>query len=176
MLFAFLLLTAPHPAAASPDTARAQTVIVVRHAEKASATERDPSLSDAGKARAAALDSALAGMKVTAIFVTPYKRTAETAALVAKRHGVTPVALDPSRIPAYAAAVADSARAREGVVLIVSHSNTVPAILEALGGARIPDLCEPAFSHLFTVVPGTPAKVTPSRYGAKDPEGADSCK
>ena len=77
-LLALLLIAAP------ADTNRHPTVIIVRHAEKASETERDPSLSDAGRVRAAALDSVLADAKVVAILVTQYKRTAETAALVAR--------------------------------------------------------------------------------------------
>ncbi len=152
-------------------TARPPTrVVVVRHAEKASETERDPVLSAAGRARAAALDSLLAGDSVTAIYVTPYQRTAETAALVAKRHGVTPIALDPANLAAYARSVADSAQSRSGVVLIVSHSNTVPAILEALGGPRLPELCDTAYSHVFTITPGASTPMSRGRYGARDRE------
>ncbi len=152
-----------------PDTTLPPTrVIVVRHAEKASETERDPVLSAAGRARAAALDSLLATDTVTAIYVTPYRRTSETASLVAARHRVTPVALNPANLASYAAQVADSARAQRGVVLIVSHSNTVPAILEALGGPRLPELCDAAYSHVFTIVPGAPTPMSRGRYGAKD--------
>ncbi len=162
----------PHATAAP--TAR---IIVVRHAERASATDRDSPLSEAGRVRAAALDSILAQYKVVAIYVTPYKRTNETAEFVARRQNVKPVALDPSNVGAYAKAVADSALKKEGVVLIVSHSNTVPAIVAALSGTpKMADLCDAAYSHIFTVIPGRPATVTDKHYGAPDPENADSCK
>ena len=72
------------------DTLRPTTIVVVRHAEKSAEPANDPALSPAGVARAAALDSALADAKVTAIIVTPYRRNAETAVPVAKRFGLTP--------------------------------------------------------------------------------------
>ena len=79
LLPALLLALAPQ---APADTVQPPTVVVVRHAEKADAS-RDPSLSEAGRARALALDSALADARVTAVIVTPYRRNAETAAPVA---------------------------------------------------------------------------------------------
>ncbi|HRP08613.1 MAG TPA: histidine phosphatase family protein, partial [Gemmatimonadales bacterium] len=90
-------------------------VVVVRHAEKASETERDPVLSAIGEARALALDSALAGLEISAIVVTPYQRTAQTAAVVARRHGLTPVQVPVTGgVPAHAKAVADEVRRYQG--------------------------------------------------------------
>ena len=86
-LLALLLLVAP------TDTIRHPTVVVVRHTEKASETERDPTLSDAGRTRAAALDSALADAHVVAILVTQYRRSVESAAFVATRHQITPIVI-----------------------------------------------------------------------------------
>src|SRR5690606_4222872 len=103
LLPALLLALAPQ---APADTVQPPTVVVVRHAEKADAS-RDPSLSEAGRARALALDSALADARVTAVIVTPYRRNAETAAPVAARHGLTPIVVPVSGgVDTHAAAVA----------------------------------------------------------------------
>lgn len=169
-LLALLLVAAP------TDTTRHPTVIVVRHAEKASETDRDPSLSDIGRARAAALDSVLADAHVTAIVVTQFKRTAETAALVAARHHLTPIVVATgSGGDAHAAAVAKAAMAQDGVVLVVGHSNTVPAIVHALGGPRAPDLCDKSYAQLFTVSTSPAPAVVRSRFGVPDAPGADQC-
>lgn len=163
---------------ASPaDTTRHPTVVIVRHAEKASETDRDPSLSDAGRARAAALDSALADAHVVAIVVTQYKRTAETAALVAARHHITPtVVAAGGNMTAHAAAIAAATRGHDGVVLVVGHSNTLMPIAAALGAAKYPDLCDKSYSLLFTVVPAsTGTALLRSKFGAPDAPGSESC-
>ena len=59
------------PLAAQP------TVIVVRHAE--ALTGDDPGLSEAGTARANALAKSLKDAGITAIYVTQYARTRDTA-------------------------------------------------------------------------------------------------
>ena len=107
LLAAAMLFTVP---------ASAQAVFVVRHAEKASETERDPVLSAAGEARAAALDSALADVRIAAIIVTPYHRTRATAAVVARRHGITPieVPVGGGGVAAHAQAVATEAARHQG--------------------------------------------------------------
>ena len=132
LLPALLLALAPQ---APADTVQPPTVVVVRHAEKADAS-RDPSLSEAGRARALALDSALADARVTAVIVTPYRRNAETAAPVAARHGLTPIVVPVSGgVDTHAAAVTAEAMRHGGTVLVVGHSNTVGAIVGAAVGA-----------------------------------------
>lgn len=162
------------------DALQPPTVVVVRHAEKADAS-RDTDLSAAGYARASALDSALIDAPVTAIIVTPFKRNAETAAAVATRHGLTPIVVPlTGGVGAHAKAVAAEVLRHSGTVLVVGHSNTVGAVVGALGGtATIGDLCETAFQWMFIVRPGRdsaqPTMTVRSRYGAADPPGSDSC-
>ncbi len=154
-------------------------VVLVRHAEKASATDPDPSLSEAGQLRAQALVAALAHAVPNAIVVTSRKRTAETAAPVAAKWGVTPqvVSLD-GAAAAHIAAVADAVRKQRGVVLVVGHSNTVPAIVKALGGPALPDLCDASYATFFVLQlarDGKPAQLLTAQYGASDPPGASGC-
>lgn len=155
--------------------ASAQTAIVVRHAEKASETERDPVLSALGHARAAALDSALAGAGVTAIVVTPFHRTRETVALVARRYGLTPIEVPVTGgVPGHARAVAAEVARHTGVVLVVGHSNTVGPIVAALGGpADVGDLCDSEYQALFTVLPG--GGTVRTRFGAGNPAHLPAC-
>lgn len=130
------------------------TVLVIRHAERAAVEGRDPPLSEAGAARAEALAEALADAGVTAIYATPYRRTRDTAAPLARRLGLeireTPVQ---GGVDVHAREVARRVVAENpgGVVLVVGHSNTVPAIVGALTGLEVPEISEDAYGDLFVV-------------------------
>lgn len=176
-----LLLVPLLLAAACRAAAAQQAVVVVRHAERES-RERDSDLSPAGVARAQALDAALADARLTHVVVTEFRRTANTAAPAARRHGLTPVVVaSQPDVAAHAAAVAAAVRAAgpDAFVLVVGHSNTVPRIVEALGGPTAPDLCDQEYAT-FTVVrpagPGAPARVVRATYGAADAPDAGACE
>ncbi len=177
MMFAIAALAFLFPAPVQ-DTIRQPTVIVVRHAEKASQTDRDPTLSAAGFLRAEALDSVLAHGKVTAVIVTPFRRTVETAALVATRYLLTPIVIPvEGGVSAHAYAVARAARGFDGVVLVVGHSNTVLPIVRALGGPTLPDLCDSSYAQFFAVsiAADGSGRLVRSQYGAPDPAGPTYC-
>ena len=89
----------------------------------------DPDLSDAGRARAESLAAMLKDAGITAIFVTQFKRTQQTAAPLAKALGLTPVKVN-SQEPG---SLGDKIKAVPGNVLVVGHSNSVPNTLKALG-------------------------------------------
>src|SRR6266853_1126238 len=110
----------------------APVVFVVRHAEKATGGGNDPELSPAGHERANALARILKDSQITAIFVTEFKRTQETAAPIAKETHITPTIV-PSRD---VAGLAVKLRAVNGNVLVVGHSNTIPDLINALGVQR----------------------------------------
>jgi phosphohistidine phosphatase SixA len=167
--------------AAVPMMARAQSpstvVILVRHGEKANEPGPDPVLSTAGEARARALADALRGMKVSAVLTTPFKRTNLTAAPAATAAGLAPVVVPVSGgLAAYGTAVADMIRSRYAgrTVLVVGHSNTIPAVIAALGGPKVSDLCENEYSTMYTLTltGSAPPKVVASHYGAPDPADA----
>lgn len=166
---------------AAPATSASSLVFVVRHAERES-RERDSDLSAAGVARAHALDSALADARLTHVIVTEFRRTANTAAPAARRHGLVPIVVaNQPDVAAHAAAVAAAVRnaGPDAVVLVVGHSNTVPRIVEALGGPARPDLCDQQYATLTVVRlggPGAPARVARLQYGAPDVPDADACK
>lgn len=144
------------PAAAMPDL-----VILVRHAEKATQAN-DPGLTPAGEQRAQALAQALGGLRVNAILTSPARRARDTAAPLAQALGLQPKAVDGG--PDHVKAVADAVRAQTGVVLVVGHSNTVPAVIAALGGPKLADLCETSFHHAFLLQPAAAPANEPPRW------------
>ena len=134
-----------------------QLVFVVRHAERADAVAgssptmaADPDLSDAGRARAQSLAAALKDAKITAIFVTPFKRTQQTAEPLAKALGIDVVAIDPKD----PGTVIERIKGVTGNVLVVGHSNTVPDVLARLGIPDAPKLTDTDYDNLFVVIRG----------------------
>lgn len=145
VLFALILLA---PSLGSVRTAAAQRAIyLVRHAEKIDES-RDPSLSAAGQARALRLADLLARAGITAIVTSEYKRTAETARPLATAHKLTPQIIVAKDRPALIARL----RSRpDEIVLVVGHSDTLPAILKDLGVAAPPAVED--YGDLFVVIP-----------------------
>lgn len=143
-----------------PSVAEAQMVIVVRHAERADGgvgapgammtNANDPELSAAGKARAQALAAMLKDGGVTAIYTTEYRRTKDTAAPLAEALKLTSEVV-PARDQA--ALIAKIKANTAGTVLVVGHSNTVPMIIKALGGADV-TVADNEYDSLFFVAPG----------------------
>lgn len=149
----------------------AQTIVIVRHGEKADASS-DPALSSAGEARALALAAALKGARLGAVIATPLKRTRSTAQHAAAAAGLTVTGIGfgfDGGQPAHVAAVAALARQAPATatVLVVGHSNTVPEIARALGDPDPQPLTECDFDRMTVIQLGTGApKVVHARYGA----------
>lgn len=151
------------PAAQTTATEAPTTVILVRHAERAPG-EGDVPISASGRERAQALAHMLRDTTVDAIITSHMIRTQETADPLAQRKQITPAVLPADRLDAVVEKV-KSLRGR--TVLVVHHSNTVPALVEKLGGATTP-IRDDEFDRLVivTIPPqGTPSVVT-LRYGA----------
>ena len=172
LLRCLLLLLLTTAAQAGP-----QTVILVRHAEKASEPAGDPGLSAAGQARAQALAAALADAGVDTVLTTQFQRTRATAAPLLVARGLTPTVVEAAGdTAAHVAAVADAVRGASGTVLVVGHSNTVPAIVAALGGPALPMLCESSYSPACVLqgLDATP-RLQRWRYGGSDAPAQPGC-
>ena len=131
----------------------AQTVVIVRHAEKVDASA-DPLLSEAGQARARALAAALADAHPSVILTRPLQRTILTAAPTVAYHSAPSeaVSLEGGGAAHIAATVARvRALPQDATVLIVGHSNTVPAIARALGYAEAADMSECEYDRMTTL-------------------------
>lgn len=154
-------------------TALAQTVYIVRHAEKADVSA-DPGLSEDGQARAQALADALRDAHPVLVLTSPLQRTIQTGAPTADYHSAPsePVSLDGGGAAHVAATVARvRALPADATVLIVGHSNTVPLIARALGYAEAADMAECEYDRMTVVhLDGDETHGEVRRYGA-----ASSC-
>jgi phosphohistidine phosphatase SixA len=124
---------------------------VMRHLQKAEGA--DPGLSEEGRANAELLAGWFGEDRPSAIYVSATRRAQETAAPVAARLGVTPKVYDPADTPGLVARVL----AETGTVLVIGHTNTVPEIVERLGGVRPPPIPESEFGAIWHVS-GTPRR------------------
>lgn len=146
-------------------------VMVIRHAEKAADQGSDPSLTEDGAARARSLIEAAGDAGVAAIYSSQFKRTQETVAPLAAHLGltVTTVEISGANMAAYPTLLAEQILAdhRGETVVVVNHSNTVPLIVEALGGAAVDEITEEEYDHFFVVVvPATgPVRTIRAQYG-----------
>jgi broad specificity phosphatase PhoE len=143
MLAAALAACATVPQAPSP-----QDVVfhVMRHLHTPEG-ERDPDLTAEGQAAAQRLVRYFESGVPAAIYVSRFKRSQQTAAPLAARFGLTPMLYDPADTPALIARV----RAGPQPALIVGHSNTVPDIVEQLGGTRPAPLTHPDFGDIWNI-------------------------
>jgi broad specificity phosphatase PhoE len=144
------------------------TVLIVRHAEKQVNAGDDPHLSEAGVARAQALARTVEHANVGVIYVSQYLRTKETAApLVAKQ--IPLVTLPVGKSEEYPKLIANEILTRHSgeTVLVVSHSNIVPGIVEELTHVKVPEIPDSEYSRLYivTVKPGAAPQVIAAQYG-----------
>lgn len=136
---------------AACSTAVTTTTILVRHAERPAGA--DPELNELGRARAESLVVALARTHVDAIIHTQFIRTAQTAAPLATAKNITPLVVQASAAEStHVRAVVEALRPFTGkTVVYVGHSNTVPAVIEALGITPRPALPETEYRNFFIV-------------------------
>ncbi len=120
----------------------AHQVVLLRHAEKGAPKgpdDRDPDLSPRGHDRAARIGKLLARSPITRLIASDLKRTQQTLAPLADRIG-KPVDIlstehgDEPLVRALRDAPPGS------FTVVASHSNIVPSVVTALGGAPLRDL------------------------------------
>jgi broad specificity phosphatase PhoE len=171
LLVAAQLASAFSPSLYCQENQPPTVVIVVRHAEKSAGQEDDPSLSAAGVERSKVLIDAVAGANVNAVYSTQYKRTYQTAQPLAAKLGinVTEFPIDGSNVATYGSSIATEImwKHKGQTVVVVGHSNTVPQIVQALGGKAVQSLTDAQYDRMFIViVPASgSARVIEARYG-----------
>ncbi|HXV85380.1 MAG TPA: phosphoglycerate mutase family protein [Gemmatimonadales bacterium] len=142
------------------------TIILVRHAEK-SVPLGDHPLSRQGHDRAKELARVLGSTRIHAIYATNYQRTQQTVRPTAERLGLPVTNL--MTTAAYVTDLLD--RIREDhvgeTVLVASHRQTVPLIIEALGASPVPEITEEQYDHLYvlTITPDGRVTMSSLRYG-----------
>ena len=146
-----LLLAAASFLIAGPTLA--QTVILVRHAEKVDASA-DPALSEAGQRRAFDLAVALSDADLTHVFTSPLQRTVLTGRLAAEAHAINPEVISfEGGTEAHVHRMVERIRALpdDAVVLVVGHSNTVPLIARALGESGPSEMADCEYDRLTVI-------------------------
>ena len=141
-LFLSIYLLAAAAANAAP------VIFIVRHAEKATTGGGDdPDLSLAGQKRADALARILNDSQITAVFVTEFNRTQETAAPTARAAHVRPTVVPANDLPGLVARL----RGLSGNALVVGHGNTIPGLVKALGITTSINIPDDDYSEIFVV-------------------------
>ena len=134
-------------------------VVVTRHAEKDLSGGDDPNLTAEGMARAARLAANFPGragqLGFDRVYVTQWRRSVETARPTLAQSGALL-----SRVEADApAALVQQIRTQDGGrrVLVVAHSDTVPAIVHGLAPtAQIPEIASTEYGTVYVIaVPRT---------------------
>ena len=146
LTLAVLLLAAPAGA----------DIFLLRHAETVDGAAADPALSELGKQRAQSVARRLAALEPTAVYSTDYARTRATARIIAEAAGLEVGLYDPRDAAAMLASVRDAA----GHQVVVGHSNTVPALVHALGGDPGPDIDHGEYDRLYRLTGDAGAVVT----------------
>jgi len=144
------------------------TLILVRHAEKliVPPENKDPDLSPAGQARAQELVRMFSDAGIGAIYATQYKRTQQTVKPLADK-----LALAVNKVDAKETAeLVKQIRSRNvgQVIFIAGHNNSVPEIIAAMGGPKLPIIPETEYDNLYilTVYTDGATKLLKLRYGS----------
>ncbi|MBR9920261.1 MAG: histidine phosphatase family protein [Bacteroidetes bacterium] len=126
--FLFLACTESLPEAPTSDCT-ITTYYLMRHAEK-DTIPKDPDLSEVGVQRAQLLQEMFAQNELNAIYSTDYKRTMQTVQWIASHHQLDIRKYDPTERAAFIQGLRVNHTGQK--VLIVGHSNTIPALLNYL--------------------------------------------
>lgn len=136
-----------HAALAEP------TIVLVRHAElegQRMVQPADTPLSEEGRTRAQRLAQLLSQADVARVYASDSARTQQTAEPVALLKSV-PVTVVPKTDTAQL--VQALRQDGDAVVLVVAHSDTLPAILAAIGGPTDLKIGAREFGFVFIVTP-----------------------
>ncbi|WP_299009600.1 phosphoglycerate mutase family protein [uncultured Shewanella sp.] len=128
-----------------------EKIYLTRHAEKLHLKgERDPDLSEQGKARAQRIAAMFAKIKVDHLFSTDYKRTQQTLMPLSRVKNLVITSYDPRQGDDFIKQIKTNYCQQS--VLIAGHSNTVPNMLQALGITFEVKLGDYSFKHQPSIV------------------------
>jgi phosphohistidine phosphatase SixA len=158
------------PSALTAQTSPA-TVILVRHSEKAPEPKDNPPLSEAGRARAAAVVEMLRHAGVDVVYHSNRVRTHETARALGDSLDVPLVEVPLTKLEPWVVDVAARVRKDCGgrVCVVVGHSNTYGPVIEAFGGPTIEEIVEERYDDviILTVQDGKPTRMIRAKYGER---------
>ena len=151
--------------ALAPAVASAQSLVIfVRHAERAdggaaantgmTGKPADPLPSAAGEARAAKLATMLADSGIKAIYTSEFRRTQDTGKPLAAKLGLTITPVASSDVNVLIQKI--KTEHPKDAVMIVGHSNTIPAAIKAFGGPDV-KMADDEYSAIYILSPASGA-------------------
>lgn len=144
--------------------APAATIILVRHAERNAGMSAEVLLNTRGEERAKALANVLKDARITAVFANELRRTQQTADPTAQEFHLQVTVLPDKELEGLVSRL--KALPEGETVLVVGRANTVPMLVEKLGGGPVPALGDEEYDRMVVVTTGKgkPAVLT-LRYG-----------
>jgi phosphohistidine phosphatase SixA len=133
--------------AGSAAAQQARTIYLIRHADKVS-EDTDAPLNEAGRQRAECLANTLRDANIQQIFTSELQRTQQTAAPLAEKLHLKPVAIPLSKVDDLIRAIQSSKAAN---VLVVWHDATLAKILTALGAPEIAPIEHTEYDRFFVL-------------------------
>jgi broad specificity phosphatase PhoE len=122
------------------------TFYVVRHAEKLNDTPDSP-LSAQGFQRAATLADSLFAKGIDTIFVSTRQRTQQTARPLALRLNKQMKIYGLDTVASFSVRIKNIKKS----VLIVSHTNFIPDIVQTISGQTVPAIVETDFDNMYKI-------------------------
>ena len=125
------------------------TFVLVRHAEKAQDGSKDPALTAEGQSRAERLSQLLDQENISALYATPYQRTQLTLKPIADSRQLEINTYKPFEEGFLNNLLLSHP---DQIVVIAGHSNTIPALVNALiGEDKFSQLDESDYNDIFIV-------------------------
>ncbi len=147
------------------------TVILLRHAERAD-NSADSELSPAGRDRADLLARMLVDSHPDALYATEYKRTQQTLRPLANEVGLPINILPAESLDELVERI--RTQTAGGVVVVASHSDRIPQLVERLTGTQVSPLGHNEYSRLYILQMTAPGRgrVLELHFGNPDPESS----
>jgi broad specificity phosphatase PhoE len=158
----------------SPAGGSITTILIVRHAEK-DTMQYDPPLTQKGWGRARMLTRVLENAEAKALYVTQFVRTQQTLQLLADKLGIKPTIIEvsPKNIKGHIEELVKSILTQHSgeTVVIASHSNVIPSIIEALGASPQFEIADEEYDNLFvvTINSNKETKLLRLKFGTSNP-------
>ncbi|MFD2823858.1 SixA phosphatase family protein [Lacinutrix iliipiscaria] len=151
LYFFILSVLILNPISAQTETSsETSTYYFIRHAEKdrSNASEKNPHLTEIGKARAEHWSAVLSSIHFDAVYSTDYHRTRETALPTATKNNLELSLYRPKHID-----LKNFLKETKGkTVLIVGHSNTIPHFVnDVIGEKKYVDIEDDNNGNLYIV-------------------------
>ena len=137
-------------------SAAQDAVFIIRHAQKAD-DSNDPPLTELGREQAAGWARMLEEAGLDAIYTSDAKRTRETGGIISNALGVPRHEVVKDDVAGLVQHLADEHP--DGVVLVVSHAETIPSVILELGVFDLVHVDNADFTSLFLI----------TGLGAQDP-------